>query len=193
MSRLALAGVGAYVSNGHKWLSSSKGSSFLWVCRALQPLVQPLILSHGAGHGFTSDFLWDGCHDYSAHLAIPSMVRLWEDFGTDRLRHYNNGLAGLAARMLVERWGTDQPAPPAMFACMQLIRLPASILPPNTGAATSTQAKAVQDYLYAQKIEVPIKCLSGQLYVRISAHLYNTIDDYRVLASAIERMPRLSS
>jgi selenocysteine lyase/cysteine desulfurase len=38
------------------------------------------------------------------------------------------------------------------------------------------------------KVEVPIKTIQSTLYVRISAHIYNTVDDYMVLAAAIKEL-----
>jgi hypothetical protein len=35
---------------------------------------------------------------------------------------------------------------------------------------------------------VPIKCFHGCLYVRISAHVYNELGDYVVLANVIEEI-----
>lgn len=44
----------------------------------------------------------------------------------------------------------------------------------------------LQDMLYHQyKIECPVKCIQGTLYVRISAFIYNCTDDYQALASAV--------
>jgi hypothetical protein len=37
-------------------------------------------------------------------------------------------------------------------------------------------------------VEVPVKCIQGTLYVRISAHIYNIYDDYIDLADAIVRL-----
>ena len=37
-------------------------------------------------------------------------------------------------------------------------------------------------------IEVPVKCLEGRVYVRISAHVYNIIEDYKKLALAIKSL-----
>ena len=34
-------------------------------------------------------------------------------------------------------------------------------------------------------VEAPIKTFSGVTYVRISAHVYNTLQDYRHLADAV--------
>ncbi len=43
----------------------------------------------------------------------------------------------------------------------------------------------MQDYLFSQKLEVPVKVFSGKLYVRISAHLYNTLDEYKILSDLV--------
>lgn len=46
-----------------------------------------------------------------------------------------------------------------------------------------------QDVLHSRfRVEVPVKTLSSTLYVRISAHVYNTLDDYRVLAAAVQEL-----
>jgi len=46
-----------------------------------------------------------------------------------------------------------------------------------------------QDLLHGRfKIEVPIKTIQSTLYVRISAHIYNTLEDYKVLAAAVKEL-----
>ena len=59
-------------------------------------------------------------------------------------------------------------------------------------ACDSTDAKIVQDHLHYQyRIEVPIKCLSdGRMYVRISAHIYNSMFDYEVLGDSVMGISR---
>lgn len=43
-----------------------------------------------------------------------------------------------------------------------------------------------QDVLHSQhRIEVPIKTIQDTLYVRISAHVYNTLQEYQKLAEAV--------
>ena len=50
----------------------------------------------------------------------------------------------------------------------------------------------VQDWLHSERrIEVPVKCVQGNLYVRISAHVYNEISDYETLADAGLECPYL--
>ena len=65
---------------------------------------------------------------------------------------------------------------------MALVRLPDNISGGKGSRKTSTDAKEVQDYLYSNKVEVPIKCVCGILYARVSCHIYNTADEFERLA-----------
>lgn len=38
------------------------------------------------------------------------------------------------------------------------------------------------------KVEVPIKTMAATLYVRVSAHIYNVMEDYAVLAAAVQEL-----
>ena len=41
------------------------------------------------------------------------------------------------------------------------------------------------DVIFEKGIEVPVKCLDGKLYVRLSCHVYNSIGDFEALAAAL--------
>lgn len=67
------------------------------------------------------------------------------------------------------------------------IPLPTRVGTIDTRQATDKDAFSLQEALHHEHaIEVPVKCLEGRLYVRISAHVYNTIDEYRRLGKAIK-------
>mmetsp|Transcript_28234 Transcript_28234/g.47479 ORF Transcript_28234/g.47479 Transcript_28234/m.47479 type:complete len:652 (+) Transcript_28234:33-1988(+) len=90
--------------------------------------------------------------------------------------------------MLMEVWEleeSDLPAPPSMrkTSPMLLVPLPKRF---SKSSCTDSDAFRLQEHLYHKhRLEVPIKCLEGRLYVRISAHIYNTIDQYEKLAHII--------
>ncbi|KAH8045281.1 RNA polymerase II transcription regulator recruiting protein [Aureococcus anophagefferens] len=67
---LDVADIGAdyFCGNLHKWYCSPRGSGFLWV-RDRESVVEPLVVSHGYGRGFASDFIWTGAGDYGAPAA----------------------------------------------------------------------------------------------------------------------------
>ena len=71
---------------------------------------------------------------------------------------------------------------------MTLVRLPESICGAWNDRKTSTDAKQIQDFLYSQHIEVPIKCVRGVLYARVSCHLYNHGEEFDRLARALITM-----
>jgi isopenicillin-N epimerase len=43
----------------------------------------------------------------------------------------------------------------------------------------------MQNRLFDEGIEVPIKAIEGKLYVRISAHVHNEVSDYHQLRDCV--------
>ena len=58
--------------------------------------------------------------------------------------------------------------------------------PTNTIMSERALLLCLQDMLHYQyHIEVPVKCIQGGLYVRISGHVYNELADYQKLADSV--------
>ena len=69
---------------------------------------------------------------------------------------------------------------------MVLIPIPKSYY--SGDASTDDDAFKLQEILHHKHdIEVPIKSLEGKLYCRISAHIYNSIEDYVHFAKIIKK------
>lgn len=206
---LPASGADWYVGNAHKWLCAGKGVGFLYAASpAVRAVTHSPVLSHGRDAGFASEFSWDGCRDYGGALALPALLEWWDAVGgLPRARLYCRTLLSEAVASLTARWGTRAHAPPDCYAQMACVELPARALPRNAVpqgdapdapcAATSAHAKAVQDRLFAARVEVPVKCLPGagcaggdnmRLYVRVSAAVYNDRADYERLADAVEAL-----
>ena len=193
-----LPNVDFYVGNGHKWLSCPRGIGFLYCPHAFlreSILDQPAVISHGIGQGFQSRFLWDGCRDYAAALSVPAVLDHWEDQKVDgnnlqfrsKIRNKLKEVTDLLGQSWHGNLKRSLLAPLELHSpMMALVRLPESI---QSSPSTSAHAKAVQDYLYDNFIEVPIKCVNGVLYIRISCHVYNEIHEYQRLAETILRFP----
>ncbi|OQR99847.1 hypothetical protein ACHHYP_04231 [Achlya hypogyna] len=187
---LDLAAIGAdfYVGNCHKWLSSPKGAAFLHVQPHYQAVVRPQVQSHGMGDGFQSTFMWTGLQDYSALLALPACLSFWAAHDMSAIRAYMHGTVDTAVAELARAWRMDEAPsspPPQKQSSMRLVALPPGVF----GTAlkpTSVDAKLVQDTLhFLHMIEAPVKCVEGRLYVRLSAHVYNTTEDYARLADVV--------
>ena len=160
-------------------------------------------VSHGYGSGFSSEFMWDGCRDYSAAVALPTLLDWWSWIGLERSRNFCHALLREGVSLLCARWGTSTHAPAAFYSHMACVQLPARAMPygaiESNGTSwrcTSTHSKMIQDALHhAFSIEVPAKTLPGpeggadsRTYVRVSAFVYNSIDDFKALADAVDRI-----
>jgi len=186
-----------YVGNGHKWLSCPRGIGFLYCPRAClrdSILEQPAVISHGIAQGFQSRFLWDGCRDYAAALSVPAVLDYWEhqmkvNNDVIQFRKKISTRLKAATSLLSQSWHGNHNSKRSLLAplelhspMMVLVRLPDVI---QSSPSTSGQAKAVQDFLYDNFIEVPIKCVRGVLYARVSCHVYNEIYEYQRLADVM--------
>ena len=122
-----------FVSNCHKWLCSARGLGLLYVrTPALAARVRAAVVSHGFGSGFTSEFLWDGCRDYSAAVALPELLDWWAEGGRlERARDYCRALRAEAVALLCAAWGTRPHMEADCYANMACIELPAACLPPG--------------------------------------------------------------
>eukprot|EP00927_Polykrikos_kofoidii_P049118 TRINITY_DN43244_c0_g1_i1.p1 TRINITY_DN43244_c0_g1~~TRINITY_DN43244_c0_g1_i1.p1 ORF type:complete len:355 (-),score=46.60 TRINITY_DN43244_c0_g1_i1:304-1368(-) len=176
----------ALVTNCHKWFCGPKGTAVLHVAPEHHAWVEPLVISHGYGADFVSGFYWPGLADFSSWLALDAVLAFWDAVGIDQARNYSHSVARDAAEELADAWGTGLGAPAYMFGPMVLVELPAlPALSTQSGNFEYAHAEAVQNSLFRKRIEVPVKALSGRLFVRISAHIYSEMSDYEPLRDAV--------
>ena len=180
-------------SNCHKWLCAPKGSAFLHVRKDRQHLIHPLTISHGMTFPlgdttrFRHEFDWTGTRDYSAACSIPYTIEAMGnmiDGGWPAIMKHNHDLAIEGRRILCERLGIHAPCPDEMIACIATLELPS-----GGGAGIPLHEpdplhKVLQD---TYGIQVPVwswESPKGR-YIRISAQLYNHVDEYHYLANAL--------
>jgi isopenicillin-N epimerase len=183
-----------YTGNCHKWLCAPKGAGFLWVRPPLQREVRPVAISHGANarrprSRFLMEFDWVGTDDPTAVLSVPAALDFMGGLlpgGWPALRAHNRALCLAGRRLLIDTLGGEPIAPEQMIGAIASHPLPpgADAGPPQS----SLYADPLQDTLLEDhRIEVPVVPWPAppQRLVRISAQLYNDIDQYRLLARAL--------
>jgi isopenicillin-N epimerase len=130
----------------------------------------------------TSEFDMPGTRDPSAALSSPAALAFMRELGEDAMREWNHRVAFGAARMLTSHWGTEIPAPEAMFGCMVTVPLPARY---GAGADASNALKDA--LLFEDGIEAQISPFQDRLWLRIAAQVYNEPADYERLRDAIDQ------
>jgi isopenicillin-N epimerase len=192
-------GAAYYTGNLHKWVCAPKGAAFLYVRANRRLGIRPVVISHGANatrtdrSRFHLEFDWPGTWDPSACLSVPTALRFMAglvDGGWTEVMRRNHKLALRARDLLCARLSIDKPAPDDMLGSMA-----AMPLPDGEPFVPSLYGDPLQDALFFERgIEVPIHPWPHQpkRVLRVSAQLYNTIDDYETLASAlVELLPRI--
>lgn len=183
MVPLALDRLGAayYTGNAHKWLCAPKGAAFLHVRADRQLDLHPTVISHGYRGGLQAEFDWTGTCDPTAWLTIPVALRYLGGRvpgGWPELMARNRALVLKARALVLEALGLEAPCPQEMIGSMAAIVLPE----PSAGSpAEGLDCKGLHDWFRARGIET---WLAGEPVplLRLSAQLYNHIDQYRRLA-----------
>jgi isopenicillin-N epimerase len=203
-----------YAATTHKWICAPKGTGFLYVRRDRQGSIRPLAISHGANDTrtdrsrFRLEFDWTGTMDPTGLLTVPAAIEGIADLmpgGWTSIRAANHELAARARDLLVETLRATAGAPDSMTGAMASVVLPIESRPRDEAARVRT---AIDVGLRSRRIEVPLipwpspwLIDSGDLpadtpvglLVRVSAQLYNSLDQYErlvsVLAGLLERLP----
>jgi len=175
-------GVDWYVANLHKWAWTPRSSGILWAAPERQTELRSTVISWGLDKGFKAEFDMLGTRDPSAHLSAPAAIALMKEWGLDAIRAYNHNLAWTGAHRLAERWQTTFDVPEAMIASMATVPLP------EAAGSTPAEAQALRDALFFEDaIEVQMHAYRARVWARISAQIYNDINDIDRLAEAVAR------
>ena len=190
---LEALGAAYYTGNLHKWVCAPKGAAFLYVRENRRRSIRPVVISHGANAAridrsrFHLEFDWTGTFDPTAWLAVPSAIRTMEslvDGGWPEIMRRNRDLAIRGRSILLQRLGAVAPVPESMLGSMATVPLPDG----DSAAAPSLYGDPLQDVLLERfSIEVPIVPWPAppKRLLRVSAQIYNTIDEYERLADAL--------
>jgi len=171
-----------YVGNLHKWAWTPRSSGILWAAPERQDGLRPTVISWGLDKGFKAEFDMLGTRDPSPHLSAPAAIALRHEWGLEAIQAYNHGLAWEGARRLAERWQTPFDVPEAMIASMATVPLP------EAAGRTPAEAQALRDALFFEDdIEVQMHAYRERVWARISAQIYNDINDIERLGEAVAK------
>ncbi|MDP7062169.1 MAG: aminotransferase class V-fold PLP-dependent enzyme [Planctomycetota bacterium] len=184
-----------YTGNLHKWPCAPKGSAILVVPKRNQEDLHPVAISHGYNADtsergrYQQEFDWPGTFDLSAWASIPFALEDMEskmEGGWQAIMKRNHNLAKKARDLVCEAWGQEPTAPDSMVGSMSTILVPRDIIARIDKRGSNLYAELREQW----GVQAPVIPLPDPLgaAVRISAQLYNSLDDYHKLASAVLSM-----
>ena len=174
-------GVDWYVGNLHKWMWVPRSSGILWAAPERQARLHPPVVSWGLDEGFTTTFDLPGTRDPSPHLCGAGGHRACCVSGASRPSSATTTTSRGRRRSTSRAAGARRSKRPRTSSA----RWPRSRCQPRW-ASTREDALRLRDaLLFEDGIEIPVHAYRGQLRARISAQVYNDMDDMERLASAV--------
>ncbi|WVK85260.1 aminotransferase class V-fold PLP-dependent enzyme [Dactylosporangium sp. AC04546] len=176
-------GADFWVGNLHKWAYAPRGTALLSVAPAWRARIRPLVLSWSTEAGFPANLEWVGAHDYTPWLAAPTGLFVLRSLGVDAVRRHNAALAEHGQHVVAAAIGAEVPAPTGLP--MTLVPLPPGVAADLTSAVTLR--RRISDELGA---EVALAAWHGRGYLRLSAQVYNRVEDFQRLAEGLPKLLR---
>jgi isopenicillin-N epimerase len=181
-----------YTGNCHKWLCAPKGAAFLYVKPEKQAEIRPLTISHGANSTFSHksrfqlEFDWMGTDDPTAYMCVSEAIQFMGSFlpsGWDELMQRNHDLVVEGREIICSALDVVPPCSQEMIGSMATIPLPK--------AFDQYSNMSLHDRLFDEfGIEVQILPwqIEPKLLIRISAQLYNTLEQYEYLGKVLREL-----
>jgi isopenicillin-N epimerase len=176
-----------YTGTLHKWLLGPKGSTFLYVNKSFQNLLEPLIISWGyeAVNPLKSKFLEEnemqGTRDISAFLTVPAIMKFFDENNMEKRREE-------CRKVILEQY----PAFCELLKTKPLCPLSEEFLgqmcsiPIKTDNPFDLKETLYNDY----QIEIPVMQRENENYLRVSYQVYNSMDDLEYLKETIRKLNR---
>jgi len=176
-------GADFYFSNAHKWLCTPKGSAFYYAAKNVQPLVKPLITGWGwgderellVGNDFVDFNQWLGTNDVTAYLTIPDAIEFFKQNNWISVRNRCHSLLSSAIKQVCAitqkqtLYRTEN-----LYAQFGIAPLPDQV-----------NVLELKQFLFEQKIEIPVYEWNNYKFMRISIQAYNTQQDVDRLCSVL--------
>jgi isopenicillin-N epimerase len=177
-------GADFWTGNFHKWPAAPRGTAGLVVAEKWREATLPLIVSWSEyDERLPERFDMQGTFDYAPWIAAPESLRVLAELDWPVRRTHLSALIDEGAQVLAKALGTDLPDVVHPAATMRLVEIPFS-------AQRSSEAGEAFKIRVSRelKAEITLTGFDERIFVRLSAHAYNSLRDYELLAS---RLPTL--
>src|SRR5262245_24741109 len=169
---IAELGVDWYAGNLHKWAWSPRSSGIVWTNPSRQASLHHNVISWGLDQGITAEFDWPGPRDPTPHLCAPVAIAYMRELGLEKVQRYNHELAWKGGHEMARAWRAKLDVPEQMIGTMISVAVPEKL------GSTPDDALVFREMLlFEHNIEVHMYSWKGRMYVRISAQIYNDLND----------------
>ena len=172
-----------YTGTLHKWMLAPKGSSFLYVKKDFQGMLDPLIVGWGyetltPGESQFLDYQeYQGTRDISAFLCTPKVIDFLEENNWKTKAKECRSIVLENYQRFCDLLNTQPICPITEEFLVQMASVPIK---------TSNPVELKNLLFDKYKIEIPVMPLNGNYFLRYSINAYNSQEDLNILYKALE-------
>jgi len=168
------------MANLHKWALVPAPAGFIYAAEKYRNKLYSPIVGHSHEGPYTERLTIVGTMDYSPYLVIPDALKMLKDIGMDKIWEHNHKLVMQGSGLIASKLGTECATDDKHTGFMRAIRL-------NMGAE---KAAEWTEALLQNGFVAPVIPVGDQAWVRVSAQIYNNLDEYMQLAEALEALTK---
>ncbi|KAI8137722.1 pyridoxal phosphate-dependent transferase [Fennellomyces sp. T-0311] len=185
-----------FVSNCHKWLFVPRAVAFIYAPKRSHALIHPSIINYaykstrnGERSNFEDEFGWPGTMDFSSTLCVGAALDFRKSIGGEEaIQKYCNDLARKGGQLVADICGTEvlENEDKTLTVAMTNVLLPFK----NKRNMTTLEAvNALLDkWMYDHDTVGSPYIHNGKWYVRLSAQIYNDLEDFRYFADTVHKV-----
>ncbi|MFI5707432.1 aminotransferase class V-fold PLP-dependent enzyme [Kribbella sp. NPDC051620] len=174
-------GADFWTGNFHKWPAAPRATAGLVVAEQWRTRTLPLIVSWSEyDERLPERFDQQGTADYASWIAAPESLRVLEELEWPRRRSELSTMIDEGAKVLAKALGTSVADVAHPAATMRLVELPYAGIP-SVEAGEALKARVSAEL----KAEITLTAFDGRPFIRLSAHAYNSLQNYEVLAGRL--------
>ena len=172
-----------YTGTLHKWMLAPKGSSFLYVKKDFQEMLDPLVVGWGyesvaPGESQFLDYQeFQGTREISAFLCTPKVIDFLEENDWRTKAKECRSIVLNNYQRFCDLLNTKPICPITEDFLVQMASIPV-----NTSNPVALKELLFNKY----KIEIPVMPLNGNYFIRYSINAYNSQEDLDILYKALE-------
>ncbi|MDN5853811.1 MAG: class V aminotransferase, partial [Actinomycetia bacterium] len=179
-ARPAATSADFWTGSWHKWGFAPRGTTALWASSEQRDRLEPLATGAPDGTPFPLAFDRTGTDDATGWYCLADAIAFWNECGGPTLAERGRALLDDGAAVVASALpAVDAPTPLETAPCMRLVPLPDGV------ASTAGDADKLYERLSRRGFEVQVVPYADRGYVRLSATVYNEIDDYERLAKTL--------
>lgn len=175
-----------WIGNFHKWGCAPRGTAAIVARTEVADELYPIIDSWGAPLDYPERFDHQGTLDLTSYLAaVDSWDFIDQTWGWQNVRDYARALVGYGEELIADAFaaqtGEDHRSGVNLVAdTLRIVRLPAGLVESND------DGNGLRNYVAENfATHAAFTSFNGEGYIRLSAHAYNTAQEFEEFAERI--------